>query len=51
MKCIDHPKYEGLQKPRVPCEDCWRVYISVKDQKSWQVFAGKELNRIKRGVV
>lgn len=33
MKCKKHPKYQGKISPRVPCEDCWRVYFNNKDKK------------------
>lgn len=26
MKCKKHPKYKGINKPKVSCIDCWRVY-------------------------
>jgi hypothetical protein len=27
MKCIQHPRYRGKRKPRLLCEDCWRIYV------------------------
>ena len=27
--CKKHPKYKGMMKPRVACEDCWWVYFAV----------------------
>lgn len=26
-KCMSHPTYKAILRPRVACEDCWRMYI------------------------
>lgn len=26
MKCKKHPKYKGIHKPKVECEDCEKIY-------------------------
>ena len=30
MKCSKHPKYQGKQKPKVCCFDCWKIYLKYK---------------------
>ena len=30
MICKLHPKYQGKRKPRVPCDDCWFLYLWKK---------------------
>ncbi len=31
MKCKKHPKYKAILKPRVPCEDCWVMYLGMSE--------------------
>ncbi len=26
-KCSRHPRYEGYNAPKTPCEACWRIYL------------------------
>lgn len=26
-RCAKHTRYEGKGRPRLPCEQCWRLYI------------------------
>lgn len=26
--CKKHPKYKGVLPPRVPCSECWEIYLS-----------------------
>lgn len=29
LLCIHHPKYQGIERPRVACEGCWRSYLKT----------------------
>lgn len=26
LKCNKHKRYQAIQKPRIPCSDCWRLW-------------------------
>jgi hypothetical protein len=30
--CKDHRRYQGKRKPRLPCEQCWRIFFYVKGE-------------------
>lgn len=30
-KCLEHPEYQVIRKPRASCETCWRIYLMKKD--------------------
>ncbi len=32
MKCSRHPRYKGINKPRVECVDCWVMYLQNKGE-------------------
>lgn len=34
--CRKHPKYKAMRKPRVACEECWRMYIRAMDYLKWE---------------
>ena len=31
--CKEHPTYQGIRRPRIQCEGCWRLYLFIKDNK------------------
>lgn len=31
LRCQSHKKYQGKAKPRSCCEQCWRIFITIKD--------------------
>ena len=30
--CKKHPKYKAVRKPRVNCEECWRMYFDNRNK-------------------
>lgn len=32
LKCMSHPKYQGIRKPRVECRTCWEIYYEKQKE-------------------
>jgi len=46
MSCKKHPKYKAIRKPRVDCEDCWKMYNDTEKIKCYlEGVAAKEAGR------
>lgn len=28
-RCTEHPKYDGLNRPEVLCDDCWKIWFEA----------------------
>lgn len=36
MTCPIHRRYQAKRKPRVLCEDCWRMWFEAEHQREWE---------------
>lgn len=32
MNCPKHPKYTGMKRPKVFCNDCWAIFLGMSER-------------------